>query len=54
LKITDPAFNEQSNKLPMGLYGQAAVYTHHMHHLAMMRKMLLRMSGWLNYIFPFH
>jgi len=39
---------------PIGLYGQAALYTEHAHHVAVMRRILLRMSGWLNYLFPFH
>lgn len=34
-----------------GSTGQVAVYTHHMHHLAVMRKVLLRMKSWLNYLF---
>lgn len=34
-----------------GSSGQVAVYTHHMHHLAVMRKVLLRMKSWLNYLF---
>jgi len=34
-----------------GSSGQVAIYTHHMHHLAVMRKVLLRMKSWLNYIF---
>jgi hypothetical protein len=34
-----------------GSTGQAAVYTEHMHHLAIMRKVLLRMKSWLDYIF---
>jgi multidrug resistance efflux pump len=34
-----------------GSTGQVAVYTHHMHHLAIMRKVLLRMKSWLYYIF---
>ena len=34
-----------------GSTGQVAVYTHHMHHLAVMRKVLLRMNSWLNYLF---
>ncbi len=54
INITDPAFDEYRGKLPVGLYGQAAVYTHHAHHLAMMRRILLRMAGWMNYVFPFH
>ncbi len=34
-----------------GSTGQVAIYTHHMHHLAVMRKVLLRMKSWLNYLF---
>ena len=30
---------------------QVAAYTHHMHHLAIMRKVLLRMKSWRNFIF---
>lgn len=34
-----------------GSTGEVAIYTHHMHHLAVMRKVLLRMKSWLNYLF---
>jgi multidrug resistance efflux pump len=34
-----------------GSTAQVAVYTHHMHHLAIMRKVLLRMKSWTNFIF---
>ena len=34
-----------------GSTAQVAIYTHHMHHLAMLRKVLLRMKSWTNYIF---
>ncbi len=34
-----------------GSTAQVAIYTHHMHHLAVMRKVLLRMKSWLNYLF---
>lgn len=34
-----------------GSNGEVAIYTHHMHHLAILRKVLLRMNSWLNYIF---
>ena len=40
--------------LPHGLFGQSAVYSEHAHHLAVMRKILLRMASWLDYLFPFH
>jgi multidrug resistance efflux pump len=34
-----------------GSTAQVAIYTHHMHHLAVMRKVLLRMKSWTNFIF---
>jgi len=34
-----------------GSTGEVAIYTEHMHHLAVMRKVLLRMKSWLNYLF---
>lgn len=54
LRITDPKFDTYRNQVPMGSYGQAAIYSKHMHHVAIMRKILLRMAAWMNYIFPFH
>ncbi len=38
-------------KLVPGTTGAAAVYTEHFHHLAVMRKVLLRMNSWTNYLF---
>ncbi len=37
--------------VPPGSVGGAAIYTEHMHHLAIMRKVLLRMKSWMNFIF---
>jgi multidrug resistance efflux pump len=54
LVIDDPAFIEYRLSIPAGLYGQAAIYSDHAHHFAIIRKILLRMSAWMNYIFPFH
>ena len=34
-----------------GSTAQVAIYTEHMHHLAIMRKVLLRMKSWTNFIF---
>lgn len=34
-----------------GSTGQAAMHTEHMHHLSVMRKVLLRMKSWLNCLF---
>lgn len=54
IKITDPEFEQFRDKVPGGAYAQAAVYSEHMHHVAIMRKILIRMSAWMNYLFPFH
>ena len=37
-----------------GSSAQVAIYTHHMHHLAVMRKVLLRMKSWTNFLFGTH
>jgi multidrug resistance efflux pump len=54
IKITDPEFESFRDQVPGGAYAQAAVYSEHFHHVAIMRKILLRMSSWMNYLFPFH
>lgn len=45
LEVIDPAFEPYRDLLPGGSYGQAALYTEHFHHVAVMRKILLRMSS---------
>jgi multidrug resistance efflux pump len=54
IKITDPDYAQYADLMPGGAYGQAALYSEHFHHVAIMRKILLRMAAWMNYIFPFH
>lgn len=54
IRITDPSFDQYRAKVPAGAYGQMALYSHHFHHVAIMRQILLRMSAWMNYLFPFH
>lgn len=54
IEITDPQYVQYSTLMPGGSYGQAALYSQHFHHVAVMRKILLRMAAWMNYIFPFH
>ena len=54
IEITDPAYDPYRQLMPGGAYGQAAIYSQHFHHVAIMRKILLRMASWMNYIFPFH
>jgi hypothetical protein len=38
-------------QIPLGASGEAAIYTHHVHHLALLRKILLRMRSWQNHVF---
>ncbi|MEH6822448.1 MAG: biotin/lipoyl-binding protein [Motiliproteus sp.] len=52
LRITDPRLDQYL--IPGGAYGQAAIYTEHFSHVAVMRKVLVRMTSWMNYLFPFH
>ncbi|MDH1010695.1 biotin/lipoyl-binding protein [Pseudomonas nicosulfuronedens] len=54
IEITDPDYAQYATLMPGGSYGQAALYSQHFHHVAIMRKILLRMAAWMNYIFPFH
>jgi multidrug resistance efflux pump len=51
--IVQIKFEEDLSKYHIvpGSAGEVAIYTHHMHHLAIMRKVLLRMKSWLNYLF---
>lgn len=54
LRITDERFAQYAGQVPGGAYAQTAIYSEHFHHVAIMRKILLRMSSWMNYLFPFH
>jgi multidrug resistance efflux pump len=54
IRITDPRYESYVGQIPGGAYAQAAIYSEHFHHVAIMRKILLRMSAWMNYLFPFH
>ncbi|ELC7279152.1 HlyD family secretion protein [Aeromonas veronii] len=52
ISITDPEWAKY--QVIAGASGQAAVYTEYFHHVSVMRKVLLRMASWMNYLFPFH
>lgn len=54
ITITDPEFESYAGRVPGGAYAQTAVYTKHFHHISIMRRVLLRMASWMNYLFPFH
>ena len=38
-------------QIPPGAAGMVAIYTEHFHHVSMIRKILLRMRSWQNYVF---
>jgi multidrug resistance efflux pump len=51
LVVIEPQEDLSKYLIVPGSTAQVAVYTHHMHHLAILRKVLLRMKSWTNYIF---
>jgi len=38
-------------QIPLGSNAQVAIYTHHLHDLSLLRKILLRIKSWENYLF---
>ena len=46
--------DSQIEKLPDGISAQAAVYTKHFEHISIMRKVLLRMTSWMHYLYIDH
>jgi multidrug resistance efflux pump len=51
LIVIEPQEDISKYLIVPGSTAQVAVYTHHMHHLAIIRKVLLRMKSWTNFIF---
>ena len=52
LKVTDPRFAEYA--LPQGATLEAAVYSDHLKELSLIRKILIRMKSWENYLYLDH
>jgi multidrug resistance efflux pump len=51
LAIIDVVDDMRDYQIPLGSTAQAAIYTKHWHHLSLLRKILLRMRSWENYVF---
>jgi multidrug resistance efflux pump len=51
LVAIEPEDDISKYQIVPGSTAQVAIYTHHMHLLAIMRKVLLRMKSWTNFIF---
>lgn len=54
IRVTDPRFADLAEHVPGGAYGQSAIYSDSFTHVAIMRRIILRMSSWMSYFFPFH
>ena len=51
LAVIDITDNIDDYQIPLGAAAQVAIYTEYWHHVSMIRKILLRMRSWQNYIF---
>jgi multidrug resistance efflux pump len=54
LALIDLADDISAYQIPLGAFGETAIYTEHWHHIALLRKILLRMRSWQSYIFLEH
>ena len=52
ISISDPSYESYATRIPGRSRAQAAVYGEKLHQLALVRKTLLRMSAWMNYLSP--
>ena len=51
LALVDVVDDLSDYQIPLGSTAGVAVYTDHWHHLSLLRKILLRMKSWQNYVF---
>jgi multidrug resistance efflux pump len=51
LAVIDVEDDMSPYQIPLGAAAMVAIYTEHWHHVALLRKILLRMHSWQNYIF---
>jgi multidrug resistance efflux pump len=49
--VIDVEDDTSGYRIPLGAAGQVAIYTEHWHHVSLLRKILLRMRSWENYVF---
>ncbi|WP_145516646.1 HlyD family secretion protein [Yersinia aleksiciae] len=54
LAVIDMEPNADVDALPDGIYAQVAVYSDHFTHVSVMRKVLLRMTSWMHYLYLDH
>jgi multidrug resistance efflux pump len=51
LAVIDIQENMSGYQIPLGAAAQVAIYTEHWEHVSLLRKILLRMRSWQNYVF---
>jgi multidrug resistance efflux pump len=51
LAIIDLDEDISKYQIPVGAAAQVAIYTQYWHHVSLLRKILLRMRSWENYVF---
>ncbi|WP_151993550.1 HlyD family secretion protein [Buttiauxella massiliensis] len=54
LAVIELVPNAQVDALPDGIFAQVAVYSDHFTHVSVMRKVLLRMTSWMHYLYLDH
>ncbi|WP_314141374.1 HlyD family secretion protein [Buttiauxella noackiae] len=54
LAVIELAPDAQVDALPDGIFAQVAVYSDHFTHVSVMRKVLLRMTSWMHYLYLDH
>ena len=54
LTVIEIEKSDAVDSLPLGVSAQAAVYSDHVHHVAVMRQILLRMMSWQHYLYLDH
>jgi multidrug resistance efflux pump len=54
LALIELAPNAEVDALPDGIFAQVAVYSDHFSHVSVMRKVLLRMTSWMHYLYLDH
>lgn len=54
LAVIELTPNAEVDALPDGIYAQVAVYSDHFTHVSVMRKVLLRMTSWMHYLYLDH
>ena len=54
LAVIELAANPEVDALPDGISGQVAIYSDHFSHVSVMRKVLLRMTSWMHYLYLDH